>query len=63
MEQSGTSITPEHKNLESGMETKREIGLEESVAKYQGIELSLVSTLEGRLPPHPTIKYEPAPST
>lgn len=51
MEQSGTSITPKHKNLESGMETKREIGLEESVAKYQGIELSLVSTLEGRLPP------------
>lgn len=51
MEHGGTSITPEHKNLESGVETKRGIGLEESVAKNQGIELSLVSTLEGRLPP------------
>lgn len=45
MEQGRTSITPEHKNLESGVETKRGIGLEESVVKYQGIELSLVSTL------------------
>lgn len=50
--------TVEHKNLESRVET--EAVAWKYVAKYQSIQLALVSTLEA---PHPTIKHEPAPST
>lgn len=50
--------TVEHKNLGSRVETE-EVAWK-SAAKYQSIQLALVSTLEA---PHPTIKHEPAPST
>lgn len=55
--------------LKSRVETKRSCGLEKCVAKYQGIQLALASTLEGKLPSFSpsshthTIKHKLAPST